>query len=142
MAKELLIALQNRYENIFKNPVMGAALYLDPRFRSEIIRFDEKCEQAKNVLLDIWRRLNVLHNQNNNTINTSCTSNDSASFDEEAALVEYISKQKVIEQSNFQTKQSFDIKLCIDSFQPDQLSPNESMGVARNFIRGGQRKIK
>lgn len=131
LAKQLLNALTIRNENIFKNPIMGAALYLDPRFRSQIIRDDGKCNQAKMTLLDIWRRINVVRNNNNRTIDEreiSSSSIDSLSFDEEAALIQHLqlnqNEQNVATQNNFQ---NVDIELLIDLFQPEQLFPKESV---------------
>lgn len=57
LAQNLLDALKIRNKNLFKNPIMTAALYLDPRFRLEVTKDTERNGQAKNVLLDIWRRL-------------------------------------------------------------------------------------
>lgn len=42
LAKHLLDSLENRNENIFKNPLMLCALYLDPRYHHTIASNDEK----------------------------------------------------------------------------------------------------
>lgn len=60
---ELLQAFNRRYDAIFANPVMKAAIYLDPRFRKEIIRNQDAVETAKDTIINIKRRLQFLDSQ-------------------------------------------------------------------------------
>lgn len=60
LAKHLTSTLSERKEVIFKNPFMASALFLDPRFRSQIVRDEQKVDQAKETLKSIWRRLLAL----------------------------------------------------------------------------------
>lgn len=128
LAKKLLEALVTRNENIFKNPIMAAALYLDPRFRLEVTKYSDKCEKAKQTLLDIWRRINVLRNTDNNESRTETSANSLDSFDEEEAILKHIhnngNQQNIITQSQ---SRNVDIEMIIDLFQPEQLAPQESV---------------
>lgn len=58
LAQQLQDALIRRKENIFANPFMASALYLDPRYRSEVMKDSDKIEQAKNTLINLWHRIN------------------------------------------------------------------------------------
>lgn len=60
LATYLLKSLDERKDVIFSNPFMSAALFLDPRYRSQIISDKAKVEDAKATLKKIWRRLIVL----------------------------------------------------------------------------------
>lgn len=60
LAKYLLEALEERKDIIFSNPFMSAALFLDPRYRTQLINDEAKVEDAKETLKKIWRRLIAL----------------------------------------------------------------------------------
>lgn len=54
---------------------MQCALYLDPRFRCEIVHDEQMIEQAKQSLLNLWRRINYIrHNESQAEFGT--TGND------------------------------------------------------------------
>lgn len=50
-------AMDQRKEAIFNNSTMLAAIYLDPRYRNEILHNESLVKQAKQMLINIWRRL-------------------------------------------------------------------------------------
>lgn len=136
LAKHLLDALKQRSENIFQNLIMAAALYLDPRFRREIINKAEKIDQAKKVLLDIWRRVNMLRSNIDSTPTTT-TNDDSTEnldfvFDESAAILEHLNGNSVNSVNiNVERHQTNDIELLIDLFQPEQLQPNQFLSIGK-----------
>lgn len=57
IAKYMLDNYNDRKSVIFDNPAMVCALYLDPRFRCEIMHNEEVILQAKASLLNLWRRI-------------------------------------------------------------------------------------
>lgn len=61
LAKHLLDAPKSRNENIFKNPFMVCALYLDPRYRNAIILNREKKDEAQTTLTKVWHRINAIN---------------------------------------------------------------------------------
>lgn len=76
LADTLLIAFNNRYDAIFANPAMKAAIFLDPRYRLGIIRDEAAVENAKDFILNMHRRITFLKTvgnevdcQTNNTNN-------------------------------------------------------------------------
>lgn len=129
LAKHLLTALKNRNEKIFNNPLMSCALYLDPRFHFQFIKCTEKTEQAKENLLKIWRRLNIL--RGDAVIEegeSSIKSNDSLNFDfdEGAALAAHLQNKSVTKQATVQGNYD-DIEYLIENYQPDELDLNTSI---------------
>lgn len=60
LAGHLYDAMVKRNENIFSNPLMACALFLDPRYRLVLNKYPEKAEQAKANLVKIWKRLHDL----------------------------------------------------------------------------------
>lgn len=130
LAHHMLEALIKRSENIFKNPLMASALYLDPRFHKIIARNQDKVEEAKQNILKIGRRMLYLRSKPIN--NDSKTSNDSLSFefDEQEAMMEHLQGESPIQpitSGNVCQKDNFDIEIAVETFQPESLLPNESV---------------
>lgn len=127
LAKHLLDASKIRGVNLFKNPLMSCALYLDPRFRTEIIDCDEKNEEAKRNLLRIWRRLVALREAPQQS-ETSIASSDGSSFEfnEEEAILNHLQRNST-NTSEPNPNQSVDIETEIDNFAPEPLPPNASI---------------
>lgn len=127
LAQLLFTAFDSRKEKIFSNPLMACALYLHPRYQCEIRKSPEKLDQAKQNLLQIWRRLYVLRENINEAPqdeNTSRVSEDSLSFewDEDAAVMGKIHDTPLrctSEQVVPTQRQSNDIELIIELFDPD-----------------------
>lgn len=137
LAKHLLDSYLIRKEKIFNNPAMVCALYLDPRFRIEIIRNEDKRNQAKSMLLNIWRRLNIIcpiemqessknqpivpDNQMENCLCVSGESNISIDFDDPTILDNYLSTSTHNSEAHLlQSNDLNDIELEIDLFDPPQ----------------------
>lgn len=54
LSEWMLSSLCFRKENVFNNPFLFSALFLDPRFRKQIIQNEEKVKEAKNTLINLW----------------------------------------------------------------------------------------
>lgn len=113
--------------------MMACALYLDPRFHSEIQKYPEKVTKAKEFMLKIWRRLIALRandtNETNNQvveaekINSSNESN--FEFDELLALEQHLQRgnQSNEQQNNVNSSRNGpeDIEFIIDIYQPNSI---------------------
>lgn len=84
-AKHLVDALNRRYNAIFDNPEMECALFLDPRYRTVVLN-NIAAERAKLTLIDLWKRIKCLKENNSTVQNSNCSSDFNFSFDEQAAL--------------------------------------------------------
>lgn len=133
LAKHLLTELQTRSKIIFNNPMMSAALFLDPRFRKKLLESEEKTDEAKRVLSKLFRRMEWLQAENEPTAGTSHanTSNDSLSdkFDQEAALAAYMcdSTTSTRDAPATQGAAPIDIYTVLDLFQPEPIQVTESI---------------
>lgn len=125
LTKHLIDALDNRNDVIFKNPFMNSALFLDPRYRREIIRNETKMREATENLMKIWRRISILNTENREeNENPPTTANKSAEFDEKAALNSYLGIPHETENS---ANIDIDIEIILDNFQPKQLPMEASV---------------
>lgn len=129
LAKHLLSAMNERKETVFKNPLMAAALFLDPRFRRQITQNEEKMDEAIKTLKNIWRRLVTLNavNQNvsveevnMNISDKSAGSNISFEFDERAEMNKFLSgNQNAVSVAK---SHEIDIEHCLEMFDPPAMS--------------------
>lgn len=134
LAKHLLTAANTRKERIFNNPLMGCALFLDPRFHFEISKYEQKVEDAKRNMLTIWRRLNFLCSNDiaveTETNNTSSGSLESE-FDEMDALANHLqrgSRNNVPQHENVHDQNcSSDIETIIDLYEPNPIGLNSNI---------------
>lgn len=133
LAKHLLSTLNERKETIFKNPFMSSALFLDPRYRGQIVRNEDKIRQAKATLTNIWRRLIYINapidceevNQSSNHANTSDTS-ISFEYDKQAALDRFLGGSPQNE-SIVSSQLEEDIECLLDTFDPPRMKSNMSV---------------
>lgn len=125
LAKHLLHDIEERKETIFKNPLMAAALLLDPRFRRQIKQNEDKLDEAKRALMNIWRRLKFLETNAGEIEDMSVSINEkspnsSFEFDETAALNDFLTgNQDVIPKA---TEKETDIEHLLDIFDPPVMS--------------------
>lgn len=131
LANHLLKALRIRNEKIFNNPLMACALYLDPRFQLEVTKNREMAQLAKDNLLKIWRRLNVLRGDASiQTREPNNASKESLSlsfeFNVEEALAAHFQMQNYSKQTPFEQTHD-DIEILIDLFQPEPINSNRSV---------------
>lgn len=129
LAEYLLEALEERKRIIFSNPFMSAALFLDPRYRNQIINDEEKVYEATATLKKIWRRLIALKSPvqcpNESSINISCNSTDeSMQFDADEALDELLlGVPQNHSRAEIQAEQEKeDISILLESFNPPAVS--------------------
>lgn len=133
LAQHLHDTLEERKRMIFENPFMYAAICLDPRFQIEITKDESKMKKAKDIMLKIWRRLNIINintSINDPTPTNTQTSLNGLSFDfnPEEALAQHLGK---VNQTNdapiVQTDHESDIEAIIDTFQPESVPFNTSV---------------
>lgn len=129
LAKYLLTCIDKRNDTIFSNPFMSSAIFLDPRFRGQISRDENKMEQAKTTLKNVWRRLIVIENLSSpgtqiNASNTSNNSDPSFEFDADDELDKFLSGnvQNQSNQPNQQIREEDDIEFLLDNFNPPSIS--------------------
>lgn len=133
-ASLLLDTVTQRKNETFNNPMMTCALFLDPRFRTQIKRDEHKMEEAKATLLNIWRRLLTLNCQTADVeiaataavANTSTKSAESFEYDEEAGLENFLNNSIVTEPMPLREEEE-DIEHLIDMFNPEALRASESI---------------
>lgn len=116
LSQHLVDGLNERHDSVFNNPEMECSLFLDPRFRSVILRDNTAVERTKLNLVNLWNRLKSLY-ETNSTIRTPNTSSDlNFTFDEQAEL------NKLMNRSEHMI-----IEDAIDLFQPENLSSEKSV---------------
>lgn len=133
LAKRLTDALDSRNEFIYKNSAMLCAIFLDPRYRTEILCNRELVEEAKQTLTNLWNRIQSIkphtEPQNISIINCSAESSDmSIDFDNHESLDNYIAHGRFDE--NMQSggvNSSVDIRMEIELFQPNILSTKSNV---------------
>lgn len=130
LAKHLLAELKSGNKNIFQNPLMECALYLDPRFQTVVTKDREKAEKAKENILKIGRRLRYL--RSDAIVNTSNKSTDSLSFefDEHNAMNQHLLHSSTQQNSvapQINNTEYDDIETIVDTFQPEPMSTNTSV---------------
>lgn len=125
LAQQLQDALIRRKENIFANPFMASALYLDPRYRSEVMKDSDKIEQAKNTLINLWHRINQNTIQVDNELQSNETSaqNITMQFNESDELEKHLNGSTSNDMANTGTN----IEFLINNFDPSRLSSKESI---------------
>lgn len=138
LANHLLNAINNRKDQIFETPIMAAALFLDPRYRHQILKDDAKVSQAKTTLKNIWRKLLSLSandpseegKEPTEPINSSNKSDEiSFEYDKEAELDKYLTctdeAAAAIESITFSNE--VDIEHILDTFNPAPITSKENI---------------
>lgn len=138
LANNLLDAIIARKDHLFGTPLMAAALFIDPRFRSQIVHDETKVTQAKSVLQNIWRKLLTLFDTeqspeeviNDNTSQNTEQNNEQISFeyDEQSELDKFLASNNTTEMV-VSTAPSYeiDIELLLEIFDPAPLKSNENV---------------
>lgn len=133
-AKHLLEAMNERKHEIFNNPMMNCALFLDPRFRRQIVQDEVKMHEAKQTLLNIWRRLITLNTsmpmQTDDSIQANTSAKSEASeFDENAELEKFLECGLAPSTSNESQREdkTEDIEHLLDMFSPEAIKPSENI---------------
>lgn len=141
LATHLLEAIKNRRQIVFNNDITICAVFLDPRFRTEITRhksFSDE-ETAINKLAVLWEQLKKIKNKNLNAQNdlSSETINlDSShdSVDDANMLNEYLKRgmtdNSMNDRENISTNfanDDCDIRLLLETFNPEWMPAKESV---------------
>lgn len=138
LPKYLLGAFNRKKDVIFTNPAMACALYLDPRFRQELLQDDEKAEQARSMLLNLWNRINVINTkeieisrESSEDPTPETSANLSIDFDDSIQLNKYLEKTPMqnhpTEERSLERNRNLDIEMEINLFDPPRLSSNASI---------------
>lgn len=129
----LLDALHERQQIIFNNPAMLSAIYLDPRYRGEIIRDEQLVNQARSMLTNLWRRLEFLSEERTATAAATNSSTEASSLDTSIdftntqLLDKYLSRSNGLQTVQPSTNAYIDIEMELDDFQPEKLSSAASV---------------
>lgn len=124
-SKCLVTCLNTRKEMIFNNPAMLAAVYLDPRFRSQILRDENKVQQALHVIRNLHLRIaNLRPDTGANCSNDSSGLNINIDFDDTGLLDKYLSGE--ISSTDSQSS-GMTIDTEIDSFNPEPIPSDSSV---------------
>lgn len=67
LAEKLSLTLSQRKSKLIDHPLMICALYLDPRYKCEIIHNRDKVQLAKLTLENIWERVRRVRNEMDDT---------------------------------------------------------------------------
>lgn len=123
-------ALHVRKQTIFGNPAMLGAIYLDPRFRIEILRDENLVEQAICTLANLYCRIERLKSDKSdesdvNASNESSGLNLDLDFNDTNVLDEYLLNRTVESQTN--TSHGMPIKTELEFFQPEHMSSDSSV---------------
>lgn len=130
ISRKLFDSLEARKKFIFNNRFMGAALFLDPRYRRFLINDAIEFEKAKQTLVSVWNRLSAddgrtTEIENVNTIEPAEDDFD-IKFDENAELNKMIFDQNE-SAMNITRDQSGDIEFSLDMFAPEAITSESSI---------------
>lgn len=132
LSQHLLSAINVREHTILKNSYMECCLFLDPRFRSFILKDHDAVERAKAKLITVWCRLNPSKSATNSAEEAGNESSDlHFSFDAKAELNKLMcqneSNRANISHEPIENANDFDIEGALDLFQPNVLSSESSV---------------
>lgn len=123
---KLLEGMNSRNNHIFDHPAMKAALYLDPRYRSEVTKNPFDVNDAKEFIIQLKQRLDHCKGQvaTNESIADEGDSDESIGiqFDAEAAINDYLGINQTF---GLGTMSNFEADL--DTFDPPILSIRKSV---------------
>lgn len=130
LAALLLTKFHGRFEAIFANPAMKAAIFLDPRYRMGIMCNQQHVRDAKEFIMEMHRRLQYLKDIQHgaqaiaNENNAADTSDD---FNIQAELEQLWTNQVTETDStpNLQCLSDFQSKL--DAFDPPHMTIKDSL---------------
>lgn len=126
LSDHLYQCLNKRKNVVFDNPFMNAAIFLDPRLHRSISTDEEKMDQAKITLKNIWQRMERLKNApkaNDESVeNTSNNATLEMQIDDELFQILHGAQRASDAPPNSSTS-AFDIAIedILDSFQPEYL---------------------
>lgn len=123
LAVTMLDAFNSRYDNIFSNPAMKAAIFLDPRYRMGIVRDQLSVEEAKKFIMDMHRRLNYLKSTDSEP-NCQINRDDSDdNFDVQSEMCRFWDCQA----DTFNLNRISDFEAALDSFDPQPMNIKDNL---------------
>lgn len=131
LATKLKNSLHKRKDVLFENPIMSAAIFLDPRYHNVIARDIEKCKEAKDILMKIWNQ-NIILNTNVQNLNINNVHESSASddffieFNEVEEMNAFLGRHTAYPQTQNNNEKN-DIEVMIDLFNPPSMEMNQSV---------------
>lgn len=140
LATHLLSCLEIRKDTIFNNPFMSCAIFLDPRFQSQIKNNEERMNEAKATLIKIWECLKVFNapvstESAANTTNASTGSeNISFEYDDNLELDSYLAGIS-------QIKPNENIDFLLEIFDPPTISSKTNILEYWEEIRCGNKEL-
>lgn len=140
-AQCLLEALNNRKQVIFNNSVMLCAIYLDPRYRGEILHDNLLVDESIETLTNLWNRLEAIRKSvvTENTIENGAadTSYLSVDLDNSVDMDEILARNRIRnfnrdgqsenDRNGMDGHHEIDITLELKLFQPNFLSSKSSI---------------
>lgn len=126
LAEALLTKFDSRFDTIYSNPAMKAAIFLDPRYRMGIMRNQRDVDEAKEFIMEMHRRVNYLKRKQHDTEQQANENQDADTSDEfniQAEIAQYWLNQN---NSPSNTNVS-DFESCLDTFDPPNMLINESV---------------
>lgn len=139
LAKLFSDALDERKKVIFNNSLMQCALYLDPRYRSEVLRNGDIVEETVHKLANLLNRITSIREANiiESTSNCSAESSDlnmSFNFNDTDALERYLARGTNASDTDSPTAVHRDINRDLNmQFEIEQFQP-EKLPVKSNLI--------
>lgn len=133
LANALLKQFNKRYETIYKNSAMKAAIYLDPRYRMGIIQNRDDVRKAKEFILEMHRRLNHLkcahgaEAEAGTGKNESNTADNFENFNVQDEMNQFWTNQMTESDSNLDAQHFDDFEAAVDAFDPPHININDSL---------------
>lgn len=127
LAEKILNALLNRKEQLHNHSAMLAAIYLDPRYRTELSKNQSNVDVAILTIKNIWERIQELK-MNETTVDTLCVENDSFELESNGheEIDAFLENEQInCAQQNIQSA----IDKAIDSFNPKKMKSSESLHI-------------
>lgn len=132
LANLLSDALNERKKVIFDNSLMQCALFLDPRYRREVLRNRDIVEGTVQKLANLWNRINSIREADIIESTTNCSAessnlNMSFNFNDTDALERYLARGTNASDTESPTAihrdigRDMSIEFEIEQFQPEKL---------------------
>lgn len=128
LATYLLAAMTERKNAIFKNPLMSAAIYLDPRYRMQIINNEIEVNKIIETLCNLFYRMNRTNSEMRNNMNICNISADSenADFNLQAAMHDFL-EGNLTQSPQVASGDNVDIEHKLRMFQAEQMDYSKSV---------------
>lgn len=128
LAKDLLQTMKEKGRCLFDNPEMESCIFLDPRFRNEVLKNPVKVENATSYLKKMWKRIKsfqeAIPSENEETDESTGLN---FSIDEDAELNKLMSECAINDVASAISNDSDeDFESALANFKPDRLPCEKS----------------